>query len=98
MEQRHKGVIIMADDPFPPGFEAARPTTIGNRSWAFRFPATGEPHAEYSIEILDQRNNVFETKTGSLFPAPDHLTNAEKAAIAAMDTRLKAKAEAAWIK
>lgn len=88
----------MADEPFPEGFEPPRPAAIGRRHWTFTFPGADTPYAQYSVEILDQRGNVFATKDGNLFPEPDHLNGAEKQALLVMDARLKAKAEEAWIR
>ena len=91
--------IIMADEPFPIPEPEPTPTAIGDREWTFIIPATDTPYAKYSIQILDQDDEVIEVKNGVLFKAGgvDHLRPADKQALIAMDTYLKGKAEVAWL-
>lgn len=89
----------MADEPFPPEETAPIPTAIGDRQWTIVFIEGDDPYADYSVQILDQYGAVMDVNTGALFRVGgiDHLTAAEKQALIALDARLKAKAEAAWI-
>lgn len=93
----------MADDPFPTTSEPT-PAEIGTVEWSFVFPHDGDPggnqpYARYKVGLLGADGELIEVKRGFLFRVggPDHLLPTEKTALAAMNTRLRAKAEAVWI-
>jgi hypothetical protein len=91
----------MADDPFPGPEEGTIVAAIGDREYQVIFPEDGSPpYARYSVQLLDANGDeVIMVEQGFLFRigGADHLTNQEKQQLQAMDVRLKAKGEAAWL-